>query len=226
MMKSKLVSSALSLAILCSASVVNAETVVGQVVAKPSATINANVSPLQVGDSATAYIEGDSVTTNGDASAIINLTSGVARIVIAPHTVMSVVDAENASLSLTQGAISVNAEMGRSVVITTSVGSFELVSDKAVDAVVAFEAGELSILPKSGTLVVTADDGLVVSSIDAGNAFISNGRVARSVDVQLGGTAGGSSLNTALIIGGIVIGTAVASDQLSDGDEAGDASPQ
>jgi len=224
MMKSKLVSSALSLAILCSTSIANAETVVGQLVAKPSAVINADAAPFEVGSETTAYIEGDSVTTGSEASATISLTSGMARIVVAPNTIMSVVDADTASLSLVKGAISVSAQADQSVVVTTTVDSYELVSESAVDAVVAFENDELSVLPKSGSLVVTSQNGAAVTTVDAGNVFVSNGGQAKSVDVNTGTLGTTGALNTVLIVGGVVVGTAAISEAVSDGDEADDGS--
>jgi len=189
MIKLKILSSALSLAVLCSASVANAEsTVVGQLVASPSAVINAGSAQQVVGTQAMAYIEGDTITTGADANAAVSLTSGKASLVVAPNTV-------------------VQAEEGQAVTVETSVGSFELLSSSAVNAIASFENGEFSAISKSGLLTVTSQDGSV-TSIDAGNAFVYNTQGATSLNVQAAGNHG-NAVNTALIIGGIVVGTVI-----------------
>jgi len=232
MIKTKLVSSVLSFAILCSAASVNAETVVvGQLTANPSAVIGAGVTSHTVKGNSIAYIEGDLVTTSSDSSAKINLTSGAAQVVVAPNTVMSVVDAEQASFSLTQGAISVKAQSGETVSVSTPIGSYELSSVTAIDAVAVFQDGEFAAISKADSLTVTSQGGSVVTVVDSTNAFVSNGVSAKSVDVQAAGAAGAAAggattaattvgLTVAAVGAGIAGVTAVVSETVSDTDEA------
>jgi len=93
-MKLKIINSVLSLVVLCSApTLVNAEsTIAGQLVANPVATVSAGKAQQKIGSQATSYLEGDVVSTEANSSAKISLISGLANIVIAPNTVMSVVD--------------------------------------------------------------------------------------------------------------------------------------
>jgi len=150
MIKSKFFKNTLLLASLCSASsLVSAETVVGQIVASPKATINAEAIPQEIGGQFVSYVEGDSITTGSSAQASINLTSGVARVTLSPNTVMSVVDADSAIFSLDQGAFSVKAKSGQNVVVSTTAGSFELSSDLAINAVASFKDGQFAVLSEA-----------------------------------------------------------------------------
>jgi len=193
-------------------------------VANPTAVVSSGAIQHTVSDSSVAYVEGDSVTTGSDSSATVNLTSGKARVVVAPNTVMSVLDADQASFSLTQGALQVTAEAGQVVTVVTSAGSYELASVGAIDAVAVFENGEFSAITKAGSLLVTSEQGSVVTEVEAGEAFVAHQGVAKSVDVQTAGTAG-SGLNTVLIVGGVTVFTAVVAEEISDAGEQEVASP-
>jgi len=227
MIKSKVLSSALSLAILSSGAVTNAgSSVVGQLVANPSAVVAQQI----VGSQAMAYIEGDAITTGLNSSATVTLSSGNAKVVIAPNTVMSVSDASSALFSLTQGAFNVEAKEGQSVTVETQAGSFKLVSEKSVNAVVSFQNGEFAAISNGGLLTVASSDG-VVTSIDVSDAFVYNDKGAQSLDVQAAGAAGagaagGSALATGLIVAGIIATTIVVGEEVSDSDNDDDvASP-
>ena len=248
-MKLKVLSSALSLVVLCSSPIVNAESIVaGQLTANPVATISAGEIKQRVGLQATSYVEGDTISTGVDSNAKISLTSGLANVVIAPNTVMSVTDASETNFSLTDGAFSVDAKTGQVVSVETPSGLYELSSNSSVNAVVTFQNGQFAAVSKSGLLNVQTSNG-VVTPIEAGDAFVFNSDSATSVDVQ---TAGGDvhehekngevtshahdnglvdhshgsgyfTVNNGLIVGGIVIATALLSGTFSDGDDADDA---
>lgn len=220
MNKLKVLSGVLSLAVLSSASVANASSsVVGQLIANPSAL----VAEQQVGNQATAYIEGDSIVTGSDSSATVSLSSGNAKLTVAPNTVMSVIDADSAQFSLTQGAFSVETKAGQKVTIETQAGSFELVSETSVNAVASFQNGEFAAVSKNGLLAISSSEG-VVTSIDAGEAFVYNDKGAESVNVQIQTAAGGSTAApvaaaaaTAVVI---AVATVVVAEEISDGEDA------
>jgi len=228
-MKLKVISSALSLVVLCSAPIVNAESIVaGQLVANPVATVSTGEIKQKVGLQSISYIEGDTITTEADSNAKIALTSGLANVVIAPNTVMSVVDASETKFSLTQGAFSVDAQAGKVVAVETESGLYELSSNSAVNAVVTFQNGEFAAISKAGLLNVQAPNGLV-TPIESGDAFVFNDKGATSVEVQAGGEeeddeAGYFTLNNGLIVGGIVIATGLLVSTFSDGDDSDDIS--
>ena len=246
MIKLKILSSALSLVVLCSVStVVNAETVVGELVGNPAVIVSVGEAKQKVGLQATAYVEGDTISTGADSNAKIALTSGLANIVIAPNTVMSVVDASETTFSLTEGAFSVDAKTGQVVFVETAAGVYELSASSSVNAVVTFQNGEFAAVSKTGLLNVQAPNG-VVTPIETGNAFVFNDKGATSVDVQSAGGdvhehekngvvsshvhdnglvdhshgSGYFTVNNGLIVGGLVIATALLSGTFSDGDDA------
>ena len=136
---------------------------------------------------------------------------------------MSVADATSSTFSLTQGAFSVEAQAGQTVTVKTQAGSFELVSPTSVNAVASFQNGEFAAVSKDGLLSVTSNG--LVTSVEAGEAFLFNDKGAQLLNVQAAGAAGVSVLNSALIIGGIIVGTAVVGEAISDGDDAVSASP-
>jgi len=232
MIRSKLVNSAISLAVLCSASAVSASAeVAGKIVANPTAVVSSGAIKHTVANSAVTYIEGDLVTTGSEASASINLSAGNAKITLAPNTAMSVVDAEKATLSLTQGALKIKAEQGQSVVVNTANGSYTLTSETAINAIAAFENGEFSAISKAGELLISSQQGSVVTLIDSSNAFVSNGELAKSVNVQLaggaaagaaGGAAGAATAVAATTVAvsvASVAAVAVVADEVSDSGE-------
>ena len=221
MIKLKVLSGVLSVAVLCSASIVSAESaVVGQLVANPSAIINAGSAQQKVGSQATAYIQGDTITTGSGSSASVSLSSGVAKLVIAPNTVMAVTNASSTQFSLSRGAFSVQAKEGQMVTVETSVGAFDLVSSASIDAIASFQNGEFSVIPKNGLLTVTSQDGSV-TSIDTGSAFVYNVKGATSLDVQTAETgSGGGSLAAVAVAGGVVAGGVLISEGISDGDDS------
>ena len=246
-MKLKILSSAFSLVVLCSAPIVNAESLIaGQLVANPSVTIIAGEIEHKVGAQTTSYIEGDKISTDANSNAKISLVSGLANIIVAPNTVMSVTDASQTDLSLIEGAISVDAKAGQIVSVETASGSYELSSSTSVDAVVTFRNGEFAAVSKAGLLNVQTPQG-VVTPIESGSAFVFNSESAESVDVQAAGGdvhehesksgevtshahdnglvdhshgSGYFTVNNGLIVGGLVIGTALLSGTFSDGDDA------
>ena len=230
MIRSKLVNSAISLAVLCSASAVSASAeVAGKIVANPTAVVSSGAVKHTVANSAVTYIEGDLVTTGSEASASINLSAGNAKITLAPNTAMSVVDAEKAMLSLTQGALKIKAEQGQSVVVNTANGSYTLTSETAINAIAAFENGEFSAISKAGELLISSQQGSVVTLIDSSNAFVSNGELAKSVNVQLAGAAGAAggaagagaavAVTTVAVSVAGAAAVAVVADEVSDSGE-------
>lgn len=232
MIKLKVLSSVLSLAVLCSAPIANAESkVVGQLVANPSAIINAGAAQQRVGSQATAYIQGDTITTGSDASATVSLSSGSAKLVVAPNTVMAVINAAGTEFSLSQGAFNVQAKEGQTVTVDTSVGAFDLVSSSSLNAIASFQSGEFAVVSKKGLLTVTSQDGAVLS-IDAGNAYVYNDKGAASLNVQIATpaatTAGaGAGLGTAIGVGvGVgAVGLGI-SQSASDGGDAAEAAEE
>ena len=253
-MKLKVLSAALSLVVLCSSPIANAGSqVAGQLIANPLAIVSSGAIEQKVGSQKVSYIEGDTILTKADSNAEISLTSGLANVVVAPNTVMSVTNASETNFSLTQGAFSVDAKAGQVVTVETLAGLFQLTSNSAVNAIVTFQNGEFAAVSKDGVLNVQADDG-VVTVIDSGGAFVFNaeGEGATSVEVQAAGGdvhehensngeftshahdgglvdhshgTGYFNVNNGLIVGGLVIGTALLSGTFSDGDDADSASP-
>lgn len=229
MKKLKLLSGAISLAILCSTASVQAESVVGQLVATPTATINAGANQHVTGSQATAYIQGDTITTGSEASASLSFTSGETNLVVAPNTTMAVLDASTSAISLTHGAVNVTASINQSVSVSTSVGVFELASPTAIDAVVVFDKGQFSAISNDGLLTVTSQSGAVITAVESGNAYIFDGKKATSVDVQAAPVATTAATTTTLttvaIAAGVVGTTALVASEISDGDDAEASSP-
>ena len=205
MIKTKFLSGVISAAVFSSMSLANAgDQVVGQLVANPTAIINASSAKLKVGAQPTSYIEGDTITTGSDASATIYLSSGGVKLTIAPNSLAAVSDALNGQFIMFQGALSIDAKKGQEISIKTPTGTFELAADR-VNAIISYENGEFAAITKGGSLTITSQGG-VVSSIDTGTAFVYNDAGAKSLDVQTNDIAkptGYSTLDKALFIGGV-----------------------
>ena len=246
-MKLKMLSSALSLIVLSTANIASANSlVVGQMVGNPVATVSTGSVKHRIGSQSAAYLEGDTITTEADSNAKVSLTSGLANIVIAPNTVMSVLDASETKFSLTKGAFSVEAKDGQIVSVQTSKGVFELSSKLPVNAVVSYQDGDFAAVSKGDVLNVQSQDG-VVTAIESGGAFVFNNDGAASLEVQAAGGdvheheksngeltshahdgglvdhshgSGYFNVNNGLIVGGLVVGTALLSGTFSDGSDA------
>ena len=243
MKRLNIISSALALTVFCSGQAVNAEVVAGQLVANPSAIVSANGLNQKVGSQATSYMEGDVVSTNSDSSAKLTLSSGLANIVVAPNSAMSVKDASRNLYVLEMGAFGVDAKTGEVVTVETESGVFKLSSTTSVDAIVRIEDGSFAAISNNGSFSVESQDG-AITLVDSGKAFVFNDNVATSVDVQAAGgdvhehqkdsgefyshahdeglldhshASGYFTVNNALIVGGLVAATALLSGTFSDG---------
>ena len=137
MIKLKVRAAVAAVALVCATASAVAETkVIGEVVASPSAVLNAGSASQRVDTRLVPYLQGDKLTTSNDASAAISLTSGKASFAAAPSTVMQIVDGDKGEVAVDQGAVKFSAVQGFPISFTTISGTIKVSSDVAMEAVV------------------------------------------------------------------------------------------
>jgi len=158
--------------------------VVGQVLANPSATINAESSAKRIGSSTVPYIQGDTITTAEKSTAAVTLTSGRASFVAAPNTTMKVVDGDKGEVAIRGGAVKFSAVANFPVMFTSPVGTFVVRSDSDIDAVAVVDDGKFGVVAKNGSFVIESDNGRVVNKVARGEAYAYSNNAVEVVDVQ------------------------------------------